>query len=392
MVLRKLFFLGFSALLLAYSFIQGCKDLGSEIPLPPPPAPSVTAIIPAADTVGAVVKITGSNFGSAHGSSFVLFGAVTATVYPQWLDGEILVIVPNGAVTASVKVVVGGQESNSVAFEVLLPVENFGVSQKNVTLSVGDSIVQTISGGTLPYRIVENSDTTRVFAAINGNTLKIRGRVSGTSKVIIGDNSIPQLRDTINVTTVTPLAIGQRNISLSVSDSLVQTISGGTPPYSVVSQGNTSVTTASVTGNSLTIRAVGVGSSVVVIGDNSVPQLRDSVTVTVTANVVSFASKIKLIFSTYGCTGCHPSNGGLNLSPSQSYSNLVNVQAQAGCTDKKRVLPGNANESVLYIRVSASTSNTICGSNSRMPKGGSRINQSDIDLIRDWINQGAQNN
>jgi hypothetical protein len=107
---------------------------------------------------------------------------------------------------------------------------------------------------------------------------------------------------------------------------------------------------------------------------------------------VSFAIQVQPIFSAHGCVGCHGGSGGLFLTQGQAYSNLVNVNAQASCTTLKRVLPGNAEQSVLFIRVSSNSPDTQCGTNSRMPKDGQRLPQSDIDNIRDWINQGAQNN
>ncbi|MCI0707022.1 MAG: hypothetical protein L0Y80_06025 [Ignavibacteriae bacterium] len=107
---------------------------------------------------------------------------------------------------------------------------------------------------------------------------------------------------------------------------------------------------------------------------------------------VSFSQQIQPIFNNNGCTGCHGGNGGLFLTQGQSYSNLVNVNAQASCTTIKRVLPFNTAQSVLYIRISANTSDTQCGTNSRMPKDGARLPQASIDLIRDWINSGAPNN
>ena len=107
---------------------------------------------------------------------------------------------------------------------------------------------------------------------------------------------------------------------------------------------------------------------------------------------VSFSQQIQPIFNNNGCVGCHGGSGGLSLAPGQSHHNLVNVNAQAGCTTKKRVLPGNPNESVLYIRIAATTPDTECGPNSRMPQGGPRLPQATIDLVRDWIAQGAKNN
>lgn len=107
---------------------------------------------------------------------------------------------------------------------------------------------------------------------------------------------------------------------------------------------------------------------------------------------VSFSSHIQPIFNANGCISCHGGSGGLFLNAGQSYTNLVNVTAQAGCTDKKRVLAGNPDESVLYIRVSSNSADTQCGPNSRMPQGAGRLPQETIDLIRDWIKQGAKNN
>lgn len=101
---------------------------------------------------------------------------------------------------------------------------------------------------------------------------------------------------------------------------------------------------------------------------------------------VSFSQQIQPLFGSYGCTGCHPGNAGLDLREGQSYGNLVNVQALAQCTDKKRVLPGNAAESVLYLRLSGTT----CGG--RMPQDSDPISSSHLQLVQDWINQGARQN
>ncbi|MEX0602515.1 MAG: IPT/TIG domain-containing protein [Bacteroidota bacterium] len=104
---------------------------------------------------------------------------------------------------------------------------------------------------------------------------------------------------------------------------------------------------------------------------------------------ISFASDIYPLFSLtqYGCNGCHNSGTApyyVANNASATRANLVNVDATTGsCTDKKRVVVGNANESVLYLRVAGTT----CGD--RMPQGGSPISPSHLNLIRDWINQGA---
>ena len=107
---------------------------------------------------------------------------------------------------------------------------------------------------------------------------------------------------------------------------------------------------------------------------------------------ISFSQHVQPIFNNNGCVSCHGGSGGLFLTQGQSYQNLVNVNAQAACTNKKRVLPGNPGESVLYIRVESNTPNTECGVNSRMPQGSPRLPEETINVIKDWILQGAKNN
>jgi hypothetical protein len=103
---------------------------------------------------------------------------------------------------------------------------------------------------------------------------------------------------------------------------------------------------------------------------------------------VSFSQHIQPIFQNtqYGCLGCHGGAGGLSLTAGQSYGNLVNVRARTQCADRMRVLPSNPSQSVLYLRLSGFT----CGE--RMPQGGNAITSQHLDLIRDWITQGAKNN
>jgi len=103
----------------------------------------------------------------------------------------------------------------------------------------------------------------------------------------------------------------------------------------------------------------------------------------------SFASVIQEIFNRKGCTGgsCHGSSAqaGLNLSSGNAYANLVGVQAtQAGVN---RVIPGNANDSYLIVKVEGRQ--TV---GQRMPIGGSNLDNIDLTNLKNWINQGAKNN
>lgn len=168
-------------------------------------------------------------------------------------------------------------------------------------------------------------------------------------------------------------------------------LSGGTTPYSLKKLPDSAKAIASLASTTLTITGVDTGKTLIVLNDSKTP-IPDSIIIQITVTgttppvTVSFSGRIQPIFNN-NCVNCHGSggSGGLTLTSSVSYSNLVNVTAQSSCTSLKRVLPHDADNSVLYRKVSGPT----CGN--RMPQGGSLI-QANIDTIRAWINQGANNN
>jgi RHS repeat-associated protein len=72
--------------------------------------PTVSSLSPATGAVGTAVTITGTNFGTAQGSSStVTFDGVLAGTAIQWGSGAIKIAVPSGATTGNVVVTVGGQ-------------------------------------------------------------------------------------------------------------------------------------------------------------------------------------------------------------------------------------------------------------------------------------------
>jgi hypothetical protein len=165
-------------------------------------------------------------------------------------------------------------------------------------------------------------------------------------------------------------------------------LSGGQLPYAITTTSNVLIASSVLNGSTLTITGVDTGQTFVIIIDSNVPA--DTVKIDIRVNIsppsqsVSYSNQIQPIFNSQ-CTGCHGAEGGLSLFGSVSWNNLVNVNAEGNCSILKRVLPADASNSVLYKRVSGNS----CGT--RMPQGGT-LTQTDIDLIRVWINQGAENN
>ncbi len=206
-----------------------------------------------------------------------------------------------------------------------------------------------------------------------------------------------------------PLTASAFVVTLSPGGQTTVTISGGNPPYTISRQPNPSLATATLTNNvdrtgSLTIRAASgtvSGTTSVKVKDSDTHgaptdaplheenEIEIEIRVTPGGSGVSFANQVQPIFTT-NCVnaGCHPGGGApFSLRAGESYRELVNQDASGGpCRGQKRVLPRDPANSVLVKRLEGST----CGN--LMPLGGSPLPAASIQLIRDWISQGAQNN
>ncbi len=91
---------------------------------------------------------------------------------------------------------------------------------------------------------------------------------------------------------------------------------------------------------------------------------------------------------TCAITGCHggvATQAGLHLDPGFSYGNLVNVPSSQD-PNLIRVLPSDPNNSLIIQKLEGTA--TV---GNRMPWGGPYLPQSTIDVIRQWIANGAPN-
>jgi Glucodextranase, domain B/IPT/TIG domain len=90
-------------------------------------SPQIAGTSPTLGGVGASVWISGSNFGSAQGSSTVTFNGVTATT-SSWSATGISAVVPSGATTGNIVVTVSGVASNGTQFTVVTTPQIAGTS------------------------------------------------------------------------------------------------------------------------------------------------------------------------------------------------------------------------------------------------------------------------
>jgi len=103
----------------------------------------------------------------------------------------------------------------------------------------------------------------------------------------------------------------------------------------------------------------------------------------------SFKHNIQPIFS-MSCTmpGCHDSTvkAGLVLLEGPAYINIANVNSTQD-RSKKRVLPGDAENSYLVIKIEGRQS-----IGARMPLAREELDNIHIQNIKNWINKGAIDN
>ncbi len=109
------------------------------------------------------------------------------------------------------------------------------------------------------------------------------------------------------------------------------------------------------------------------------------------STAISFANDVQPIFNN-NCIGCHAPGGPapaqlLNLSAGVSFANLVNKPSAQDST-WLLVDPTDDSKSLLYHKLKGTAT---VGPNAVMPPAGPLANDV-VDIIEQWLNEGAQNN
>lgn len=114
------------------------------------------------------------------------------------------------------------------------------------------------------------------------------------------------------------------------------------------------------------------------------------------APAVSFTEVYEQVIMVHGCNAgyCHGGGaGGLEMTDeATSYANLVEVEAAAAlCDQTMRVTPGAPDESILWYRVRPPAQDGMnpCAKDHKMPKTGAGLDDTQAQLVRDWIAGGA---
>ena len=112
---------------------------------------------------------------------------------------------------------------------------------------------------------------------------------------------------------------------------------------------------------------------------------------------VSFATDVQPVLSgSCAFSGCHgttntrPSSKPMVLATGQAYDQIVNVSAGELAT-MMRIKPSKPDSSYLVHKIQG-THATVGGTGQRMPLGQPALAQTQIDMIRTWVSEGAKRN
>jgi|GEM_PF-3173128 len=194
--------------------VAGVASAPFEIALGDVPAPRVTALLPAAASVGSLVRVEGTDLVVPGDRVAVTFGGVRAVVFGVAPDA-ITVIVPTGAADGDVIVDVGGRLSTGLAFDVRTRGAPTIASVTPSDISAGDALdvagtdlvdlsawhvgglppfplfgdLRVTVGGKAAWFVVPTADGLRVrvpFDAVSGDVVvMVNGVASGPAPITV---------------------------------------------------------------------------------------------------------------------------------------------------------------------------------------------------------------
>lgn len=247
------------------------------------------------------------------------------------------------------------------------------------------------SGASTTVTAVGNGSTTITATAITNvfgiNSIQVDQVAAGVALVPANFGLTPDVQMTTNQAAPFYAVVrdSNNNIDTRPRTDVAWSIAPGTSGTVTAStSATTTVTTTGVAGNETVTATIGA-----ISGGRAV---------NVAATGVSYATSIRTLLNNT-CTGaaCHDATTpmqGLNLTSAVSYANLVGVNSTE-LPAMKRVLASQPDSSYLVHKIQG-TQITVGGSGVRMPEGcGGAIpclSNTTINLIRNWILQGALDN
>jgi ferredoxin len=172
----------------------------------------------------------------------------------------------NSSSCASLYITVGNSSTAALTFSI-----------SNVTVSPGQSIPITISGGNGNYTVLNNSNSGIIQASISTTTNNIvnisTNSTSGSAAITICSSNMSTcgiINATASTVSTSPITFSQTNPTVSIGQSLLIGLSGGSSStYYVSANSSPSIIQTSISGSTLTLVGETSGSSTITVCSSS---------------------------------------------------------------------------------------------------------------------------
>ena len=206
------------------------------------------------------------NVASASGMQVTTLGATNASGYfTETISASTYGIISGD----NTYVIVNGQQSPMQAWP--SPTGTPTLGQSSVTLGLGQSVTVYETGSSAPVYSSNNTNPSIASVQTNGTQVTVVGNQTGSTVATIcytgtssNCTSLP-----IIVQTASVISFNQNNLTLAVGQGSSVTVSGGSGNYSITSNSNPSDVSAILSGNTITLSGLVIGSANVTVCDTS---------------------------------------------------------------------------------------------------------------------------
>lgn len=207
---------------------------------------------------------------SGGSGSYYIASNSNASAVQANLVGSTLTLYGNSAGSATLSICASAGGCGTVLATVAIPgATGITLGQANINLSMGQLFNEMISG-IGGYRISTNSNPSIASAVINGNTAVITAaNTAGTTNITIcqSDNQCMIAYVTVASAGINGIVLSPSSITASVGQVSNIAISGS-GSYYISGNTNSAVASAAISGNTVAVTAVGVGTTNITICQN----------------------------------------------------------------------------------------------------------------------------
>lgn len=279
-------FFSYLTTLLMVVLLSACGGGGGSPGLSSGSATTPTAaFFTTAPTAGLTLAAgTSNSFAVGGGLPPYITTSSNLSVASSSVNGTVLTIggVSGGSASIDVRDAAGTTKTVAVSVtspSVTPPITMFTTAPASVNIANGTTVGYTITGGSPPYTVTSN-DISVVRATVNGSSLSVSAVGGGTANLTIKDSQgASTISIAVTVGSSTKFFINAPgSVNMVPGASAVYLLSGGTAPYSVVSN-DVRVVNGGIVGTALTVSAIAAGTGTLQITDAAGVTLTLSVTI-----------------------------------------------------------------------------------------------------------------